>query len=86
MRVRVRVCAGQSQQAALRKVRLMSRISADERQRKMGLEKVHSKVCHAIKTRSLKHLHRVLESKPPPNLDECEKSTGFAALHYAAGR
>eukprot|EP00750_Incisomonas_marina_P027244 INCI6158.4.p1 GENE.INCI6158.4~~INCI6158.4.p1 ORF type:complete len:497 (-),score=88.86 INCI6158.4:3055-4545(-) len=75
----------QAKNVVLRKARMVARISKKEKQKQQGLDKVRSKLCHAVKKRSMKHLNRALDTVPPPTLDECERSTGFAALHIAAG-
>ena len=75
----------QMKKAKIRKVRLLAIATKKTERKKLGQEKFHSKICQAVKARSIRNIKRIIDSRPPPNLDECERSTGFAAIHYAAG-
>ena len=75
----------EAKRAKILKTRQAAAQNKETERWELDMQKIHSRVCHAVKGRSLKNLKRVIESRPPPNLDECERSTGFAALHYAAG-
>jgi len=75
----------QAKKAAIMKIRLMTQATKQLEREKQSLETLQSRVCQAVKSRSLKKLRKVIQSKNAPNLNECERSTGFAGLHYACG-
>jgi ankyrin repeat protein len=76
----------QQQRADNLKLHLESKASKESKKREREAERLHSVVCDAVKARSTKNLERIVTARHKPNLDECEVSTGLAALHYAAGK